>query len=99
MKNPKHREVAIHIHEDDIRNLCVMLVNTIMARHGHKYLHAQQLLKKAITQGTPVEAMVAHEHLVLSLKETIKELEKNSASFANIEDAPIAPLPPSPTDT
>ena len=99
MKNPKHREVAIHIHEDDIRNLCVMLVNTIMTRHGHKYLHAQKLLLESLVQGTPVEAMVANEHLILCLKETIKELEKNSASFADIEDAPIAPLPPSPTDS
>ena len=99
MKNPKHREVAIHIHEDDIRNLCVMLVNTIMTRHGHKYLHAQKLLLESLVQGTPVEAMVANEHLISCLKDTIKELEKNASSFADIENAPLSDVPKSPTDT
>lgn len=99
MKNQKHRQVAIHIHEDDLRNLCIMLVSTIMTRHGHIYTHAQRSLMEALGKGTPVEAMVANENLISCLKETIKELEKNAASFSEIEDAPLVKTPESPTDT
>jgi hypothetical protein len=54
---------------------------------------------EALGKGTPVEAMVANENLISCLKETIKELEKNAASFSEIEDAPLVKTPESPTDT
>jgi len=86
----KHKNMSIHIHEDDIRNLCGSLIGTIMARHGHGYTNAQRLLTKAILQGDYAEALVANENLISVLKDTISELEANSKSLEDIEGAPIS---------
>ena len=84
----KHKNINIHIHEDDLRNLCSTLVATIMTRHSHGYIDAQRLLSQAILQGGSSDALAANENLINSLKDTIQELESNSKSLEEIENAP-----------
>ena len=94
----KHRNFMVNVHEDDVRNLCTMLINTILTRHFHNYSHAQKTLSRDIQQGEYAAALVSNENLINCLKETINELEKNAACLSEIEGTP-KPAPPSPTNT